>query len=217
MRVTKIFILFIFIFAAKKLPAQDSSKLVLINHSIIDSSSNAATDTTHPIAKDSVIKVKHDPHKATIRSAILPGWGQAYNREYWKIPIVYAAIGIPAGLYIYNNKWYKKSRDAYNIVFDNDTAHFGNIDPKLQGLSAQSLQYYRNQFRRDRDYSVLYFLLMYGLNIVDATVFGHLKDFDVSDDLSMHINPQYNPLTKTAGLGFVFNFKTPPRKQITLR
>lgn len=157
---------------------------------------------------------KHEPRKATFRSAILPGWGQAYNKEYWKIPIVYGAIAIPTATYLYNNKWYKKTRDAYNIVINNDTANFGTIDPKLQPLISNptSLQFYRNQFRKDRDYSTLWFIIVWGLNVADATVFAHLKHFDVSDNLSMDIRPDINPQLKTAGIGIVFNFKNPATK-----
>lgn len=157
---------------------------------------------------------KHEPRKATLRSAILPGWGQAYNKEYWKIPIVYGALAIPAATYLYNNKWYKKTRDAYNIVVNNDTAMFGTIDPKLQPLISNptSLQFYRNQFRKDRDYSTLWFIILWGLNVADATVFAHLKHFDVSDNLSMDIRPDFNPQLKTAGIGIVFNFKNPVTK-----
>jgi hypothetical protein len=119
----------------------------------------------------------------------LPGWGQAYNREYWKIPIVYGALGTVAGFYIYNNSWYKKTKKAFEIRVSEDTANFKLIDPRLEPLSAQSLQVYRNAFRRDRDYSALYFIITWGLNIVDATVFGHLKDFSVSEDLSLKVHP----------------------------
>src|SRR5436305_9513791 len=85
--------------------------------------------------KDSLIEKKHDPHKATIRSAIIPGWGQAYNHEYWKIPIVYGALAVPGSLFIYNNKWYQKTKDAYEILVNEDSARYSEIDPKLQGLS----------------------------------------------------------------------------------
>src|SRR6476659_8505687 len=71
------------------------------------------------IKPDSVkTKPTHDPHKATLRSAIIPGWGQAYNREYWKIPIVYGALAIPVSLYFYNNKWYKKTKFAYDALYN---------------------------------------------------------------------------------------------------
>ncbi len=171
-----------------------------------------------PAAPDSLLKPKHDPHKATMRSLILPGWGQAYNHEYWKIPLVYAAIGIPIGTYFYNNTWYKRTRDAYTIVINNDTANFGKVNPKLfyngYPIDAASLQRYRNEFRQSRDYSLLITLFAWGLNVVDATVFGHLKQFDVSDDLSMKIQPSYNPVNNSTNLGFVFNFKPKQHKML---
>jgi len=162
--------------------------------------------------KDSVTKAKHDPRKATIRSAIIPGWGQAYNHEYWKIPIVYGALSIPAATFVYNNNWYHRTRDAYNILVNHGDTNA--IYPRLKGISPESLQYYRNSFRKDRDYSVLFFLLAWSLNIVDATVFAHLKDFDVSPDLSLHIQPDFNVTTKSPALGLVLNYKTPHKKQL---
>lgn len=227
MRFTKIIISVICFFAASNVQAQDDKKQ-LASSSVIDTTARPAPDTTAVkiisdsliIAKDSLAKIKHDPRKATRRSALIPGWGQAYNREYWKIPIVYGALSIPAATFIYNNKWYKKTRDAYGIVINEETDRYGEIDPKLidpstgMPLDAQSLQYYRNDFRRNRDYSILFFLIAWGVNVVDATVFGHLKDFDVSDELSMNLHPSYEPLTKTMGLGLAFNFKRPEHKTL---
>ncbi len=162
--------------------------------------------------KDSLIEKKHDPHKATIRSAIIPGWGQAYNHEYWKIPIVYGALAVPTSLFIYNNKWYQKTKDAYEILVNGgDTSA---IDPKLEGLSPETLQYYRNSFRKNRDYSVLFLMLVWGLNVADATVFAHLKDFNVSDDLSMHIQPDYNISTKTPSLSVALNLRDKQHKML---
>jgi uncharacterized protein DUF5683 len=155
--------------------------------------------------KDSTLVKKHDARKATLRSAIIPGWGQAYNREYWKIPIVYGALAVPGSLFIYNNKWYQNTKKAYNILLNGGDTN--SIDPKLRNLSPETLQYYRNSFRKDRDYSVLFFLLVWGLNVVDATVFGNLKDFDVSRDLSLHIAPDYNLDTKSPALSLAFSFK----------
>lgn len=177
--------------------------------------------TANAAKKDTLVKKKHDPHKATLRSLMIPGWGQAYNREYWKIPLVYAAVGIPIGTFFYNNTWYKRTRDAYTIVVNGQTANYSQINPKLitssgAPLDAYTLQYLRNNFRRDRDYSVLITLLAWGLNVVDATVFGHLKDFDVSSDLSMKIQPGYDPVFKSPNLGFVFNFKAKHHKELTL-
>ncbi len=203
---------------------------LLIQHSSAQTDSSAKkvvpsnsmspiADTGSLIKKDSV--VKHDPRKATRRSAIIPGWGQAYNREYWKIPLVYGAIAIPTVMYVYNNNWYKKTKFAYEAKYNfettGDTTGLAAIDPDLKNLSTTSLQSYRNSFRRDRDYSILFFLLAWGLNVVDATVFGHLKDFDVSNNLSMNLKPQFNPNTKSSGLMVTFHPKKPEKKLYEVR
>ena len=164
------------------------------------------------ITIDTAAIKRHSPKIATRRSLILQGWGQAYNREYWKIPIIWGALGTCAGIWIYNNTWYHRTRDAYTIVFLNDTANFGNIHKRLirstgEPLDANSLQNYRNQFRRDRDYSLLWFLATWALNAVDATVFAHLRNFDVSDDLSLQLRPNLNPSTRAAGFTLALNFK----------
>ncbi len=173
-----------------------------------------ATDT--PVVKKDTIP-KHIPRIATRRSAILPGWGQAYNREYWKIPIIYGILAIPVGFYFYNNSYYKKTKFAYEAKFKAaalipDSSDLSSIDPELVNLSISSLQNYRNSFRQSRDYSLLWFLLAWGLQVADATVFAHLKQFDVSDDLSMEINPLFNPHTRTPGLTLAINLKPPVRK-----
>lgn len=180
---------------------------------------HTGTDTVKPAAsntkRDSV--PKHDPRKATLRSALIPGWGQAYNKEYWKIPIVYGIISIPTVLYFYNNSYYKKTKFAYEArvkaeINAKDTADLALIDPEIRGLSTASLQTYRNSFRQSRDYSILWFLLAWGLQVADATVFAHLKQFDVSKDLSMELTPTFSPATRTPGLGLTLNLKSPPRK-----
>lgn len=156
---------------------------------------------------------RHDPRIATRRSLIIPGWGQAYNREYWKIPIVWGALGTCVGFWIYNNTWYHRTKFAYQLVVNKETARYNEIHPRLiskvtnKPLDAESLQFYRNTFRRDRDYSLLYFAGAWALNIADATVFAHLKEFDVSDDLSMKVKPNLNPFSRTAGLTLAMNFR----------
>lgn len=191
-----------------------SARKVVPNNSM-----SPIADTGSLIKKDTV--VKHDPRKATRRSALIPGWGQAYNREYWKIPLVYGAIAIPTVMFVYNNNWYKKTKYAYEAKYTfettGDTTGLAAIDPDLKNLSTTSLQSYRNSFRRDRDYSILFFLLAWGLNVVDATVFGHLKDFDVSNNLSMNLKPQFNPNTKSSGLMLTFHPKKPEKKLYEVR
>ncbi len=187
----------------------------------------ADTTPQQQTKKDSSIapKKKHDPKIATRRSLIFPGLGQIYNREYWKLPIVYGALSIPTVAFIYNNTWYQRTKKAYILKFRAeqtgataaDTANLANIDPRLKNLSSGSLQGYRNEFRRDRDYSVLWFLIVWGLNVADATVFAHLKEFDVSDNLTMQVKPTINPLTKSNGVGIVFNLKQPSHKLINVK
>lgn len=153
-----------------------------------------ATDTVKTtVRKDSTAisfhpaPAPHSPRKATLYSAVLPGLGQYYNREYWKLPLVYAALGTCTYFFITNLDQYKTYRDAYRLRMD------GNPDThdKFEDIykNPQSLKILRDGYREYVDYSVLFFVLAYGLNIIDATVFAHLKQFDMSNDLSMRISP----------------------------
>lgn len=227
MKVNRLLILlFVFVGSMSAVWAQDEKKSLatgsLFGASRKDSAI-AQKDTAEnkaPLKKDTV--AKHNPRIATRRSALIPGWGQAYNKEYWKIPIVYGILAIPAGLYFYNNSYYKKTKFAYEALYKaaspaKDSSDLALIDPQLKNLSITSLQSYRNSFRRDRDYSILWFLLAWGLQVADATVFAHLKQFDVSNDLSMELTPTFNPNTRTPGLGLTLNLKNPSRKPALTR
>jgi len=168
-------------------------------------------DSTKMIKKDSTFVIrKHIPSTATKRSALIPGWGQAYNKQYWKIPLVYGVIAIPAATYIYNNDMYKKTKFAYEAKFKEaagDLSDVAKIDPVLKNLSTSSLQSYRNIFRKDRDYSIMWMIVTWGINVIDATVSGHLKEFDINNDLSFKIQPSYQPQFKQAGLALQFHLK----------
>jgi len=120
------------------------------------------------------------PAKAAFYSAVLPGLGQAYNKSYWKIPLVYIAIGTPLYFYIDNNNQYNRYRDAFKsrlAGFEND--EFFGILSENDLIEAQKL------FRENRDLSLLITILAYVLNIVDANVEAHLNQFNISEDLSM--------------------------------
>ena len=168
-------------------------------------------DSTKMINKDSTLVLrKHIPSTATKRSALIPGWGQAYNKQYWKIPLVYGIIAIPTAAYIYNNDMYQKTKFAYEAKFKEaagDPSDIAKIDPLLKNLSASSLQSYRNIFRKDRDYSIMWFILTWGFNVIDASVSGHLKEFEINNDLSFKIQPTFQPQIKQAGLALQFHFK----------
>lgn len=169
-----------------------------------DSLANSKT-----VLSDSVSKKKFSPRRAALRSAIIPGWGQAYNKKYWKIPLVYGALGATAYAFNFNLTQYKRVQYAYKVLINNDTANFKTVDADLQPFikanASNDLRNYRNEYRKDIDYSVLIFLFFWGLNVVDATVDAHLKGFDVSDDLSLKIKPGFNPGTNTTGVSFVFD------------
>jgi len=215
-------IIFIAVIFCANLYAQDS-KQQLINSSALDTTRKGPPvvllDTTAPKI-DSAHIHHHDPKKATMRALMFPGLGQIYNRQYWKVPLAYAAVGIPVAFFFYNNTWYKRTKLAYEIVATNQTSRYNEIYEGLiykdtgLPLDANSLRSYRNQFRRDRDYSVLYFLLGYALTIVDATVSGHLKEFDISEDLSMNIQPTILMETKTPGISMAINFKSASAKKL---
>ncbi len=158
----------------------------------------SSTDTTK--------KVRSNASKAALRSAILPGLGQVYNKKYWKVPIVYGILAIPISTFGYNSTWYNKTRFAYTTRVTKDSANFPNIAPELQPLSTSSLKLYRNEFRKGMDFSILGFLLLWGINIIDATVDGHLKSFDISDELSLRVVPTISPAVGQMGFTATLNF-----------
>ena len=149
----------------------------------------------------------YNPRIATYRSAILPGWGQATNKKYWKIPVVYAALGITTYIFFRNVKQFNEAKAAYANAIDGDPSnnilvpqpYFSIID------QPERIKNFRNEVRQNVDYTVLFFILFWGLNVVDATVDAHLKTFDVSDDLSLQIKPGYSQMANTNGISIVLN------------
>ncbi len=190
------------------LRSADSSKTVTV-----------VVDSTAPAGKK-IKKVNvYNPRKAALRSAILPGWGQVYNKKYWKVPIVYGALGTSAYVFFFNLNTYKDTRFAYRVKYNmrvngTDSTLFPKIPDYLKPLDEGSLRSYRDSYRRDIDYSVIFFVLLWGLNVVDAAVDSHLKSFDVSPDLSFRFNPGYSEMAGTTGLSFVVNIGK--RKQTAL-
>jgi hypothetical protein len=194
--------LVVLFFSGTKIFAQDSL------HINKDSTKKVAikkdSSFKNAFASDTVTK-KFNPTTATIRSAIIPGWGQAYNKHYWKIPIVWGALGTTAGIFFYNLKTYRVLRLDYLYKSDTILANDALIDPQYKNFSAEDLRADRDIFRQNIDYSVLFFLIFWGLNVVDATVDAHLKEFDVSSDLSLQIKPGYSQFANTNGISLVLN------------
>jgi hypothetical protein len=146
---------------------------------------------------------------AATRSAIFPGLGQIYNKKYWKLPIVYGALVTAGFVFNYNHKNYQELRQAYKgkynaRVFKDSTEYF-KIKPTLVPLSEESLRFNRDQFRRNMDFSILAFALLWGLNVLDAAVDAHLKSFDVGPDLSLQIKPGHSEMANTNGLSLVLH------------
>jgi len=163
--------------------------------------------------RDSAGNRVYSPRRAAIYSAILPGLGQVYNKKYWKVPIVYAAVGIPVYTFFDNMRWYKRTKYALAVVsssnFPNNTDSINDVNSQLkslvQGGQTNSILNYRNQFRKNMDYSILFTLLFWGLNVVDATVDAHLKGFNVNDNLTMQVKPAILS-TQAIGVSIVFKF-----------
>jgi hypothetical protein len=148
--------------------------------------------------------VARDPKKAAIMSACLPGLGQAYNKKYWKIPIIYAGLGgLGYGIY-FNHNYYKKYSNALRIRYDDDVS---TVDP-YTSFSDDNLVTLKRTYQRWRDLCIIGSAALYTLNVIDAVVDAHLSSFDVSDDLSIHFRPgmQYgfNSMQPTIGIGLQF-------------
>lgn len=140
------------------------------------------------------------PKKAAIYSAIIPGLGQAYNKKYWKIPIIYTGL-ISSAYYI------KSSNESYTLyknIYLNRIS--GNNTDQFQGqYSETDLKTLTNHHRRNREISILCCIGTYLLNIIDASVSAHLFDYDISDNLSLNIQPIYSSENEAACLLLNFN------------
>jgi Family of unknown function (DUF5683) len=154
----------------------------------------------------------HDPKIATRRSLILPGWGQVYNKRIWKVPIIYGALITTGVVFFYNMNTYRELRFAYKARIEAstppfDSTNYNTLAEIYQRYDINSIKTSRNEFRQNIDFSVLAFLLFWGLNVVDATVDAHLRTFDVSPDLSFHIKAGHSDMANTTGLRFILAFK----------
>ena len=165
-----------------------------------------------------VIKKKINPlapSKAAFYSAVFPGLGQIYNKRYWKVPIVYAAIGTGIYAYVYNDDLYDRFRSAFKrrrAGFIDDEFYDLNGSGIVAGnpdLSDQALQDAQERFQRDRDLALLITIALYALNIVDANVDAHLKQFNVDDDLGIQIQPylDYHPISSDPNYGLALTIK----------
>lgn len=155
------------------------------------------------------------PSRAAFYSAILPGLGQIYNRRYWKVPIVYGALGTGIYAYLYNDDLYDRFRSAFKrrrAGFTDDEFYDVNnsgIVPGSPDLSDEALQDAQERYQRDRDLALLITIGLYAFNIIDANVDAHLQQFNVDDDLSLDIKPylEYHPITSDPNYGLALTIK----------
>ncbi len=136
------------------------------------------------------LAMSHSPVKASLLSTALPGAGQFYNKKYWKIPVIYGAFAGLGYLVRFNHDRFSTYREAYILRTDGDA---NTVDGFTDRYSDSDLQALRDFYRRNRDLSLIFAGLVYVLNIVDASVDAHLYYFDVSDDLSMRVDPAIIP------------------------
>ncbi len=197
----------VFILASLFTQAKAQNDTLSISTSTTDSSATEEVINELPDAinvVDAEVQVRrrdtipHSPRKAALLSAVLPGAGQIYNKKYWKAPIVWGGMGFSLYNVFSNNKNYHKFRDAYLIRIDDDpntTDNYVDIYTDDQLLTIQ------DGYRRNRDLSYLSLGVIYVLNIVDASVDGHLYSFDVGDDLSFNLRPYIDyTIQPTTGL-----------------
>lgn len=160
-------------------------------------------DTLHRM---SVQKRRFEPNpRQAALYGLIPGGGQFYNRRYWKLPIVYGAIG---GLYY--NAWlnqteYRRFRDAYQSELQGNTHEFSNLN-----LPASVLKNYRDLYRKNMEESYIFMSLTYLLSIAEAYVDAHLRNFDINEDLSGRIRPSWivQGHQITPGLGVTLQWHT---------
>lgn len=160
--------------------------------------SAAFPDTTAPQLSRSIT-----PQKTALYSAVIPGLGQIYNRHYWKLPVIYAGVGV-AVYFIYDNSTnYNKYRRMYSGYLSNDATALA--DMAASNLTPEYVKYLQDYHRRYLDITVLVTALGYTLQILDAAIFAHLKGFDVSEDISLKVQPVAYP-HNGMGIGLVMRF-----------
>ena len=147
------------------------------------------------------------PAKAAFYSAILPGLGQAYNKKYWKIPLIYGALGGGIYFYDFNNTHYNRARTAYKLSLDGKPHEFDGVDGNIL-LSEDALIRAQKSYKKDRDLSILVTVALYVLQVLEASTNAHLLQHNVDDNLTL--SPQIikdvssNKSVMVASLNFKF-------------
>jgi hypothetical protein len=156
------------------------------------------------LVADTIVRTQIDPlapARAAFYSAIVPGLGQGYNKRYWKIPIVYGAIGTGVYVYSFNNQEYRRYRDAYK-------QRLKGLDDEFKGqFSDATLINAQRTFQRNRDLALIVTIGLYVLNIIDANVDAHLKQFNVSNDLSFRPEVYPTDINQQQNVGLTMTYR----------
>ncbi|WP_373314919.1 DUF5683 domain-containing protein [Gillisia lutea] len=195
MKIKHFLLVFTLLLATSNLVAQEDSLSVAVN-----------TDTI--VAKKPDYKPYNPlaPAKAAFYSAVLPGLGQAYNGKYWKIPIVYAGMGVSIYFYLDNDKKYDKYRDAYKRRLAGYTDDEFSTPEGVPRVSTDGLIRAQKQLQRYKELSLLITAGIYALNIIDANVDAHLQQFNVSEDLTLKPAMNFDKFTGKTDYGLSLNF-----------
>ncbi|MGM0933283.1 MAG: DUF5683 domain-containing protein [Bacteroidota bacterium] len=140
------------------------------------------------------------PSRAAFYSAILPGLGQAFNGSYWKIPIAYGGLGIGVYFYINNDNEFNRYRDAYKDRLA------GRVDEFEGRITNDGLIRAQRFYRRNKEISILVIAGIYALNIIDANVEAHLQQFNVSEDLTLQPNMNFDEFSGKTRYGLSLNY-----------
>ena len=151
--------------------------------------------------------------KATTLSAICPGAGQIYNKSYWRVPIVIGGMASTIYTIDWNNRGYQRFKTAYalRVDYEKDPLRYpqGSPDEFRGAYSSTFLKNLKDSYRRNRDLCILLTAGVYMLQIIDAHVDAHLQDYDISDDLTMNLEPyfDYSPIGSTPLMGVNMSLK----------
>jgi len=162
-------------------------------------------------SKDTVLiqsyAARYNPRKALLYAAVLPGMGQIYNKKYWKLPLVYGGfIAIGYGIHFYQDI-YSTYKDQLFYNLDNNYGE-NELNPE-SGYSTAQLRSIVDRSRRERDFMVILMGGMYLLQMIDAHVDAHLKEFDLNPNLQVSIQPTVQQdalIGRTSGVSLIFKF-----------
>lgn len=222
--------------ASDTIPQSVERNGIKVGNSILqpdNDSTSLATDTVRLTAKQEAEIRRIVPRKATLRSLMLPGLGQAYNRQYYKIPFIYAGFGVMGYLFVKYRDLANQAENGYRDLLYGHTIYvtltantpvpasiqktatvIQKVDQVVIGeqivKTTTVAKAYYDLYRRYRDMNILLSVALWGINIVEANVAAHLKTFDLSDDISMRVQPNVLPIPGAGlvpGVRVAFTFK----------